>query len=58
MTWRNNMVNYQQLYHLMVNASENALAALEAGNPLLAQKILTDAEREAEERVLSAEAEE
>ena len=52
------MVNYQQLYHLMVNASEKALAALEADNPLLAQKILTDAEREAEERVLSAEAEE
>ena len=52
------MVNYQQLYHFMVNASEKALAALEEGNPLLAQKILTDAEREAEERVLSAEAEE
>ena len=49
------MVNYQRLYHLMVNASENALAALEAGNPLLAQKILIDAEREAEEQVLSAE---
>ena len=49
------MANYRQLYHLMVNASENALAALESGNPLLARKILIDAEQEAEERVLSAD---
>ena len=49
------MMNYQQLYHLMVNASEQALAALEAQNPEEARAILIAAEREAEEQVLSAE---
>ena len=52
------MVNYQQLYHLMVDASERALSALEAGKPSNAQKILMDAEREAEEQIISAETEE
>ena len=49
------MMNYQQLYHLMVNASEQALAALEAQTPEEARAILIAAEREAEEQVLSAE---
>ena len=49
------MPDYKQLYFLMVNASEQALAALEAGDPALARTLLIEAEREAEERVLSAE---
>ena len=43
------MPNYEQLYHLMVNASEKALAALENGNVWDAKRILVEAEQQAEE---------
>lgn len=46
------MPNYEQLYHLMVNASEKALAALENGNVWDAKRILVEVEREAEERYI------
>lgn len=46
------MPNYEMLYHLMVNASEDALAALEAGEPEKARDILIFAERRAEESYL------
>ena len=41
--------DYEKLYHLMVNASEDALAALEAGNPARAREILISAEQRAED---------
>ena len=47
------MPDYEKLYHLMVNASEDALAALEAGDPARARRILIDAEQRAEERYLN-----
>ena len=43
------MPNYEELYHLMVNASEAAIAALEKGNVWDAKRILIEAEQEAEE---------
>lgn len=43
------MPDYEHLYHLMVQASEAALAALETGNVWDAKKILIDAELRAEE---------
>lgn len=46
------MPNYEQLYHLMVNASEDALAALESGNVWDAKRILIAAERQAEEKYI------
>ena len=47
------MPDYEKLYHRMVNASEDALAALEAGHPARAREILIAAERRAEEAYLS-----
>ncbi len=47
------MPDYEKLYHLMVNASEDALRALEAGDPARARRILIDAEQRAEERWLN-----
>ena len=47
------MPNYQELYCLMVNASEDALAALEAGNVWDAKRILIEAERKAEEMYIA-----
>lgn len=46
------MPDYEKLYHLMVNASEDALSALESGNVWDAKRILTDAERAAEEQYI------
>ena len=46
------MPDYETLYHLMVNASEDALKAMEAGAYAHAREILIAAEREAEERYL------
>ena len=48
------MPDYEKLYHLMVNASEDALQAMEAGNFARAREILIDAELAAEERYLNA----
>lgn len=45
----NTMPDYEKLYHLMVNASEDALAALETGNIWDAKRILIEAEQRAEE---------
>ena len=47
------MPDYETLYHLMVNASEDALKAMEAGEYARAREILIAAEREAEERYLN-----
>ena len=44
--------DYAKLYHLMVHASEAAIAEIERGNCLKARQILIDAELEAEELYL------
>ena len=46
------MVDYERLYHLMLNASEDALELLEAGDAAGAHRILTEAEEVAEELYL------
>ena len=46
------MPDYEQLYHLMVNAAEDALAALENGNVWDAKRLLIEAEQRAEEKYL------
>lgn len=43
------MVDYAKLYHLMVNAAENAIGAIDAQNYGAAKDILICAEQEAEE---------
>ncbi len=48
------MPDYEQLYHLMVNASEAALEALQTGNVWDARRILIEAERKAEERYVES----
>ena len=48
------MPDYEYLYHLMVLASENAIAALEGGNVWDAKSILIEAERRAEEAYLTS----
>ena len=48
------MPDYEKLYHIMVNASEEALRALESGNVLWAKVALTAAEREAEELYIAS----
>ena len=48
------MPDYEKLYHLMVNASEDALSALEAGEPEKAREILLAAEIRAEELYIAA----
>ncbi|MBR0311737.1 MAG: hypothetical protein IJQ98_04995 [Oscillospiraceae bacterium] len=48
------MPDYETLYHLMVGAAEDALAALETGNIWDARRILTAAEQEAEERYIES----
>ena len=48
------MEDYKSLYHLMVNASEDALAAIAAQNYGQAAQILQSAELTAEERILAA----
>lgn len=50
------MPDYKRLYHLMANASEDALAALQTGNIRAAQRILITAEQTAEERYVEDEA--
>ena len=49
------MPDYEKLYHLMVGAAEDALAALEVGNIWDARRILIAAEQEAEERYIEGE---
>ena len=46
------MADYEKLYHRMVNASEDALSALEAGDPARAREILIEAELQAEAQYL------
>lgn len=46
------MPDYEAMYHLMVNASEDALDALEKGQPEQARKILIEAELSAEEEYI------
>ena len=46
------MVNYAELYHLMVDAAEKAIGAINAQNYGTAKEILILAEREAEERYI------
>ena len=46
------MVDYKELYHIMVNAAEDALAAMERGNVWDARRILIDGEQRAEERFI------
>ena len=44
--------DYAKLYHLMLHASEAAIAAIEKGDCLKARQTLIDAELEAEELYL------
>ena len=46
------MVDYANLYHLMVDAAENAIGAINAQNYGMAKNILIRAEHEAEERYI------
>jgi len=48
------MPDYEKLYHLMVNASEDAIAALKRGNTQEALETLITAERQAEELYITA----
>jgi len=43
------MPDFELLYHIMLNASEDALAALKTGNVWDAKRTLIDAEQKAEE---------
>ena len=45
--------DYEKLYHMMVNACEDALTALEAQNYGIAAEILKAAEETAEEIVIA-----
>ena len=47
------MPDYEKLYHLMVNAAEDALAALENANVWDAKNVRMEAERKAEELYIS-----
>ena len=47
------MVDYKRLYHIMVDASERAIAAISQQNYGAAKKTLIRAEREAEEWYLA-----
>ena len=47
------MPTYEQLYHLMVGAAEDAIAAMGAGKSAAAKGILIDAEQRAEELYIS-----
>lgn len=49
------MVDYEKLYHLMVDASERAIEAIEQQRYDTARDILIDAEQSAEELYISAE---
>ena len=46
------MPDYKKLYHKMVIASEEAIEAIEAGNPLAARQLRSEAELAAEEAVV------
>ncbi len=48
------MPDYEKLYHLMVNAAEDALMALEDANIWDARRILIDAEQRAEENYVTS----
>lgn len=43
------MPDYETMYHIMVNASEDAIAMLQIGDVWDAKRILAEAERKAEE---------
>lgn len=49
------MVDYEKMYHLMVDASERAIEAIERQSYDAARSILINAEQSAEELYLSAE---
>lgn len=48
------MPDYEQLYHMMVHASEAAIAALQTGNAWDARRILIEAEQSAEDRYIES----
>ncbi len=47
------MPDFEAMYHWMVNASEDAIKALDANDPATARRILIDAELRAEEAYIS-----
>lgn len=49
------MPDYEKLYHLMLNASEDALSELDKGNAESAHKLLLEAECRAEELYMETE---
>ena len=48
-------MDYEQLYHMMVNAMERAIEAIDEQNYGLAKNTLIQAELAAEEKYISAE---
>ena len=46
------MIDYAKLYHLMVDAAETAISAIDAQNYGTARELLIRAEREAEEHYI------
>jgi len=46
------MMDFQHLYHILLNASEDAIAQIEQQNYGLAKEILIRAEQQAEEEYL------
>ena len=48
------MPDYEKLYHIMLTASEDAIAMLELGDIWDAKRILIEAERRAEEVYIEA----
>jgi len=49
------MIDYKPLYHLLLNASEDAIKAIDAQNFGQAKEILIRAEQDAEEAYLQQE---
>lgn len=42
-------MDYKKLYHMMIDAAEKAIEAIEAGDPIKAKALLIGAEQQAEE---------
>lgn len=49
------MIDYEKLYHIMVDASEKAIEAIDNQNYGLAKQLLIHAEQKAEDRYIEAD---
>ena len=48
-------MDYKKLYLIMVDAVERAIEAIDAGNPLVAKKLLIAGEQQAEELYIESD---